>query len=185
MAIELPSWAIVSPGRRAHIERVVALADRWAAALEVSPAEAERWHRAATLHDALRDAGPAELARYTPQDHWPAALWHGPAAAAAAQRHGEADRGVLDAVRYHSVGCAGWDDAGRIVFLADYLEEGRRHHAERRAERAERVPRDLPGVLVDVAAERFGWLLEQRKPLMRESWEFWNQIVADASSSSS
>src|SRR5205823_4281231 len=83
--------------RRAHIERVVGLLDAWAAARRAPAAERARWLRAGWLHDALRDAPAAnELA-------------HGPMAAERAARAGETDRGVLDAVRYHSLGYAGWD----------------------------------------------------------------------------
>ena len=183
MSLELPSWAVVSPARTEHIARVVALAGRWAQARGVSADEAARWHKAATLHDALKDAGPAELERYVPRGDWPQPLWHGPAAAEAAEQHGERDRGVLDAVRYHSVGFAGWDEVGRVLYLADYLEEGRRHAPGRRAALAARVPQQLHEVLVEVAAERLAWLLAQRKPVKRESWDFWNQLIGAGSSS--
>src|SRR5207302_388459 len=82
--------------RCAHIERVVALLATWAAALRAPEAERARWVKAAWLHDALRDAPAAgELA-------------HGPMAAERAARDGESDRGVLDAVRYHSLGYVSW-----------------------------------------------------------------------------
>ena len=183
MSLDLPVWAIASPGRQAHIGRVVALAERWANQLGVGAAETARWRRAALLHDALKDATAEQLASYTPRGDWPEALWHGPAAAVAAERHGEQDRGVLDAVRYHSVGLARWDDVGKAVYLADYLEEGRGHARERRAALAARMPGDMAQVLIDVTADRLGWLVTRRKQIRQESWEFWNRIVADASSS--
>src|SRR5919197_6218073 len=110
-----PAWAQVTPERRAHIERVAALLGQWADALRTPAAERQRWLKAAYLHDALRDAP------VIPAD----ALAHGPAAADRAAAEGETDRGVLDAVRYHTVGYAGWDDVGRMLYLADYLEPGR------------------------------------------------------------
>lgn len=150
----------------------------------LAPTQAARWHRAALLHDALRDAGAAELSRYTPQGDWPAALWHGPAAAAAAERHGESDRGVLDAVRYHSVGFADWDDVGRALYLADYLEPGREFDRTGRAALAARVPGEFALVLTEVAAQRVAGLLDAHQPVRKETFDFWNRLAGDATSSS-
>src|SRR5690242_16469012 len=112
--MSLPPWAVVTAERRAHIERVAQLLAAWADALGVSASERARWLKAAYLHDALRDA-PLE-----------SAFAHGPAAAERAAQDGETDRGVLDAVRYHTLGYAAWDDVGRMLYLADFLEPGRR-----------------------------------------------------------
>ena len=181
--LTLPSWAVVSPRRAEHIGRVVALVEQWAAARGVTEQEAARWRRAALLHDALRDATPEQLATFTPRGYWPEALWHGPAAAEAAGRDGERDRGVLDAVHYHSVGSMEWDHAGRVLYLADYLEPGRPHDRQRRAEWSARVPRELMTVLREVAAERIEWRLQHGHHVLRESYDFWNSLAGDASSS--
>jgi HD superfamily phosphohydrolase YqeK len=163
--VTLPSWAVVTPERRAHIERVVALLAAWAAARRAPEAERARWLKAGWLHDALRDAPAAnELA-------------HGPMAAERAARDGETDRGVLDAVRYHSLGYAGWDDAGKMLYLADYLEPGRVFEREARASLAARVPQDRDGVLQQVAARRVVRVIDGRWPLARETVDFWNSLV--------
>jgi HD superfamily phosphohydrolase YqeK len=180
----LPAWAVVTPARAAHIARVAALLERWVVERGVGAAEAERWRRAAWLHDALRDATPGELARWTPQDGWPVALWHGPAAAAAAAAHGETDAGVLDAVRYHSIGWPDWDDAGRMLFLADYLEPGRPHDRERRAAWAARAGVAPAAVLREVLDERITWARERGRPLRQETLDLWTQVAGDDSSSS-
>jgi len=163
--VTLPPWAIVAPERRAHIERVVALHDSWAAARRAPDAERARWLRAGWLHDALRDAPAAnELA-------------HGPMAAERAARAGETDRGVLDAVRYHSLGYAGWDDVGKMLYLADYLEPGRAFDREVRASLAARVPQDRDTALQQVAARRIARVIDGRWPLVRETVDFWNSLV--------
>lgn len=179
----LPEWAVVSPERVAHIARVEALVARWAEERGVGTSEAERWGRAARLHDALRDAPTEVLARYAPQGSWPASLWHGPAAAAAAERGGETDRGVLDAVRYHSVGYTAWDDAGRMLFLADHLEPGRQPERPARDALAALVRRDPGAALCAVVARRMMWLLHEGTPIRKETWELWNSLVAGDSSS--
>ena len=163
--MSLPPWAVVAPERRAHIERVVELLDAWAAARRTPDAERARWLRAGWLHDALRDAPAAnELA-------------HGPMAAERAARAGETDRGVLDAVRYHSLGYAGWDDVGKMLYLADYLEPGRAFDREVRASLAARVPQDRDTALQQVAARRIARVIDGRWPLVRETVDFWNSLV--------
>ena len=183
--LDLPCWAVVTPRRVRHIAGVVGLLERWASERGIAPGEAARWRRAALLHDALRDAPDDVLARYGPAPAgWPHAIWHGPAAAAAAERDGERDAGVLAAVRYHSLGFAGWDDAGKVLFLADALEAGRTHERAVLDRLAARAAREPDAVLLEIAAIKLRWLVHIRRPIVRETWEFWNRLVADASSSS-
>ena len=182
--LDLPSWAVVSGERRDHIARVAGLLEDWAAAMGKTAAERGRWHRAAVLHDALRDADAESLKQLAGEDAaLPAALWHGPAAAALARRHGERDEGVLLAARWHTLGCRDWDGVGRALYLADYLEPGRKHD-EDRAALAARVPGGMDAVLREVAARRIAWLLKAGKPIARQTWDFWNGLVAGDSSSS-
>lgn len=161
--MSLPGWAEASASRRAHIERVVALLTAWANAMHVSPEERDRWIRAGWLHDALRDA---------PLDNQTA---HGPAAADRAAREGERDRGILDAVRYHTIGSAGWDDVGRMLYLADFLEAGRA--LPDGPELARRVPLERDAVLKEVARRRLEWTLRSGWPLRAETVAFWNQLA--------
>jgi len=173
----LPAWAVVSARRAGHIARVATLLESWAAERGVAAGETARWRRAALLHDALRDADTAALAPHAP-DGWPPKLWHGPAAAAAAARAGESDGGVLDAIRYHSLGYSGWDEVGRFLFLADYLEPGRVHDRALLDDLAGRAPREPELALLDVTAHRIRWLLGACRPVLRETWEFWNSLAA-------
>ena len=163
--MSLPAWAQVSPARRAHIERVVAQLRSWADAMHVDPQERDRWIRAGWLHDALRDAPLGDP------------LAHGPAAADRAAADGERDRGVLDAVRHHTVGSPAWDDVGRMLYLADFLEPGRDRIAADRAELAQRVPVERDVVLREVARRRIEWLLRSGWPLPVATVAFWNQLV--------
>lgn len=162
----LPEWAVVTPERGAHIERVAALLSTWATALRVPAAERARWLRAACLHDALRDAPAADE------------LQHGPMAAERAARDGERDPGVLDAVRYHSLGHARWDDVGKMLYLADYLEPGRPFDREAHRALAARVPGERDAVLRDVAARRIARVIDSGWPLVRETVDFWNSLLA-------
>lgn len=165
--MSLPEWAQVSAKRRAHIERVVELLKRWADAMQVPAQERDRWLRAGWLHDALRDAPFAD----------PVA--HGPAAADRAAADGERDRGVLDAVRYHTIGWPEWDDVGRMLYLADFLEPGRAKYTDFifNADLMLRVPPERDAVLREVARRRLEWVLRSGWPLAPETVAFWNQLV--------
>ena len=179
---KLPSWAEVMPEREAHIGRVAALAEGWAARMRVSDAERARWLRAVWLHDALRDATAATLDQWAPDTAGPDELRHGPASAARAAADGETDRGVLEAVRYHSVGHPAWDMVGRVLYCADYLEPGRAFNAEHRALLANRFPDDPAAVLRSVAAERLTHLVGSGWPLPQSTVDFWNSLVEPSAS---
>jgi HD superfamily phosphohydrolase YqeK len=182
--LTLPAWAQVTPARREHIERVAQLVSAWATAMGVSDRERQRWLRAVWLHDALRDAPVAELERWAPSTPGPASLRHGPASAARAKAEGETDRGVLDAVRYHSLGLAEWDMAGRTLYCADFLEPGREFARERRAELASRYPSDPLGVLKEVASDRVAHLVASRWPIPDPTVRFWNSLAVNSSNES-
>jgi 2-amino-4-hydroxy-6-hydroxymethyldihydropteridine diphosphokinase len=98
-------------------------------------------------------------------------------AASRAAGDGETDRAVLDAVRFHSLGSAGWDDVGRMLYLADYLEPGRTVDREVRRSLAARVPAERDAVLLEVAARRIARVIDGRWPLVPETVSFWNSLV--------
>jgi HD superfamily phosphohydrolase YqeK len=164
--VNLPAWAQVTPARRSHVERVAALLGEWARAMRIAQPERDRWLRAAWLHDALRDAPLKDL------------MAHGPAAAERAAQDGERDRGVLDAVRYHTIGYAGWDDVGRMLYLADFLDPGRDFDRDGRRALAARVPADRDAVLREVARRRIEWVLRSGWPLLPETVAFWNALAS-------
>lgn len=173
----LPVWATVSEPRLEHIARVAELAAKWAEEMGIPDNERNRWLRAVWLHDAMRDAPPAEMAEWAPSTVGNEDLRHGPASAARAKADGETDRGVLDAVRYHSVGLAEWDMVGRVLYCADYLEPGRKPTEERAALSA-RFTTDPTGVLRDVAQARILRLIRAGWPLPDPTVRFWNSIQA-------
>ncbi|HVE77939.1 MAG TPA: HD domain-containing protein, partial [Gemmatimonadaceae bacterium] len=115
----VPRWAVTSQRRREHIARVVALLEGWARALGIPDDEAARWRDAGRWHDALRDADEAVLRALVPALALPPQLLHGPAAAARLEADGERRQDVLEAVRWHTVGCAGWERTGRALYMAD------------------------------------------------------------------
>ncbi len=175
----LPEWAQVSEARLAHIGRVAALMDGWARSLGLDEAERRRWRAAAWLHDALRDAPPAELRPGVPEAlrSLPGKVLHGPAVAARLRAEGVADEELLSAVAWHTLGHPALGPLGRALYLADFLEPGRGFQPLRLATLRARMPAATDEVLRIVLAARLRHLLDTGHPLRRESVDFWNVIA--------
>jgi 2-amino-4-hydroxy-6-hydroxymethyldihydropteridine diphosphokinase len=171
--IEIPAWGVASPRRRAHIARVNALALSWADAMHIGRDEREAWNDATRWHDALRDAGEAELRAIVPHLEWPASLLHGPAAATRLAEDGERRSAVLEAIFWHTVGNARWDRTGRALYMADFLEPGRQFDREARATLAAAVPGDFDGTFREVVRMRLGEKLASGEKLRPETEALW------------
>ncbi|HEU4640988.1 MAG TPA: HD domain-containing protein [Gemmatimonadaceae bacterium] len=175
-SIELPPWACVGERRRAHIARVTTLLESWAQALGLDAASRAAWRDAGLLHDALRDAPEEELRALVPRVTLPAELLHGPAVAARLARDGERREDMLEAIRWHTVGCATWGAVGRALYMADYLEPGRKFSRADRAYLARQVPRDFDGTFRQVVRHRLEWVLREGHELYPTSVELWNSV---------
>ena len=182
---ELPPWAQVSERRRGHIVRVTALLDEWARQLDLTSEEARAWHDAGRWHDALRDAPEEELRRLLASETggglpstptMPAEMLHGPAAAARLVREGERRLEVIEAIRWHTVGHPRWGRVGRALYMADYLEPGRKFSPADRAFLASHLAHDFDGVFRQVVRHRLEWSLRDGKPLFSETVALWNAV---------
>lgn len=176
VALEFPPWAHLSRKRRQHVERVVALLGRWAGAMHIPKAEADQWRAAGVLHDALRDAPEKILRKVSGDQRTAAELLHGPAAAKRARKDGERRADVLAAVRFHTVGCSTWARTGRALYMADFLEPGRKFLVSERAYLAAQVPRDFDGTFREVVRLRLTWCLGQGGELFPETVELWHAV---------
>ena len=174
--IVLPAWACVTPKRRKHIARVIALLMQWADELRISVEEREAWYMAGLLHDALRDAPEDQLRALADDPHRDAEILHGPAAARLLADRGEATESVLTAIRYHTVGSPDWDRTGRALYMADFLEPGRGFSRRDRAFLATQVPRDFDGVFRQVLRARLEYALREGYTLFPETVALWNVV---------
>lgn len=174
--LALPAWAQVTDKRLAHIARVTALLERWAAEMSLPPEERAAWRDAGLWHDALRDAPDAELRALVPDERYPAQMLHGPAAAIRLERDGESRGDVLDAVRWHTIGAPDWPRAGVALYMADFLEPGRSFARRDRAFIAAHVPRDFDGAFRQVVRMRLTWSLTEGNMLYPETVALWNHI---------
>ena len=174
---ELPSWSRVSEKRIAHIGRVTALLDEWARALALPAGDAQAWHDAGVLHDALRDAPDDELRALAGDlPGYTSEMLHGPAAAACLVAGGETRADLLDAVRFHTVGSSGWGRLGRALYMADYLEPGRKFSHRDRAYLASQVPHDFEATFRQVLRCRLEWSLREGMRLFPEAVALWNSV---------
>ena len=170
-SLALPSWAVVGDKRRAHIARVTSLLLDWAGALGVDAAERAAWHDAGCWHDA-----EATLRALTGDLTAPAEVLHGPASARLLARDGERRTDVLEAVRWHTLGAGHWGRTGRALFMADFLEPGRKFMQAERAWLARQVVADFDGVFRQVVKIRLEWGLREGKALHPETVALWNAV---------
>lgn len=174
--LDLPPWARVGEKRAEHIQRVTGLLNAWAAAMRMPPAEARAFLDAGVLHDALRDATEEELRRITGDNESPIGLLHGPAAAITLERNGEARADLLDAVRYHTVGNARWGIVGRALFMADFLEPGRKFMKQDRYFLSLQVPTSFDAVFRQVVRMRLEWTVREGNHIFPETAALWNSL---------
>ena len=174
--IELPNWACVSEKRRAHIERVTALLERWARELRVDADESRSWRDAGLLHDALRDAPEDRLRGLVPRADFITEMLHGPAAAQMLEGAGERREPVLEAIRWHTVGSASWGRLGRALFMADFLEPGRNFARADRAYLATHVADDFDATFRQVVRMRIDHALREGHTLFPETVALWNLV---------
>jgi 2-amino-4-hydroxy-6-hydroxymethyldihydropteridine diphosphokinase len=172
----LPPWARVTERRRGHIQRVTSLLVSWADALGLDGETRRAWRDAGLWHDALRDADEPTLRALVPEAGYPTDLLHGPAASAMLERTGERRADVLDAIRWHTVGSRDWERTGRALYMADFLEPGRKFARKDRAFLAARVPEDFDGVLRQVTRQRLEWALREGHELYAETVALWNAV---------
>ena len=177
---QLPRWAYVDPPRLAHIRRVVELMDAWGAALQLDEQDRIRWRAAAELHDALKGYDPPELRAWAGPG-LPEPILHGPACADRLRSAGVDDEELLFAISYHSTGHPDLTPMGEYLYLADFLEPGRKLRSTRLPGLRARLPEERTAVLIEVVAMRIRHLLDKRPPVLQATWDFWNRLVGERS----
>lgn len=100
---------------------MLAMADK----VEITPEQAVT---AGLLHDLCKPMKPAELAQAAAEygiteDLESPNLLHGPVAAEECRQTLDIeDEGVIDAIRWHTTGRAGWSRVGQAMYIADFSE---------------------------------------------------------------
>jgi len=179
---DLPGWAVAGRARRAHAERVAAVMDGWAADRGLSTSDRMRWRAAGILHDALRDATGQQLRPLVPERFadLPDRVLHGPAAAQLLKSDGVADKAILRAVRYHTLGHRRLDILGRCLCVADFVEPGRLRQRQWRDSLFNRMPADVDDVVREIFRGRIRLLAQRGDSLASWTVGFWNSLVQDS-----
>ena len=175
----LPDWAVARKKRRAHMGRVAELLREWGELRGDDPLDVERWIAVGYLHDALRDADPHELrgALSTPLDELPDEVIHGPAAADRLRLAGVTDKPLLTAIAFHSLGSPDFDDIGKALYVADFLEPGRKIQPKWRARLRSEMPGGLDAVARAVVGKRIQFLVKKGRPVPLETLGLWNVLA--------
>ena len=176
---ELPKWAVAGTKRREHMAQVAKLLKKWSKARGESRRDIQRWTALGYLHDMMGDAKPKELRRVVtgPLADLPDAVLHGPAAAARLREGGVTDEPLLTAVAFHTLGSPQFEDLGRALYAADFLEPGRRFRPKWRREMRRRMPEDLEAVVLAILRLRIRHLLDRERPVQPETMGFWNVMA--------
>ncbi len=148
----------------------------WAATLGLEEQEVVRWTAAGHLHDALKDAPLPELLPLT-DSGWPDPLLHAPACAMRLREDGVRDEEFLLAVAYHSTGHPEFGQLGAFLYMADFLDPGRRFLVTERENLRLRLPSDQDAVLIEILRHRITGLLDHWQFVLPASLALWNRIL--------
>ena len=136
----------------------------------------ERGYFAGLTHDMCKDMNEEVIFLLAVQDNLPVSdleaqkksLLHGRAAATVLKKDfGIDDADILEAVRFHTFGCARMGDLAKILYIADKIEPGRPHSSPSYV--AECMKKDLNTLLLSVAEDNARYLKTQGKTLAPET----------------
>ena len=175
----LPDWAVARKKRRAHMARVAELLREWGEVRCDHPRDVERWTAVGYLHDVLRDADPNDLRAglSRPLGQLPDEVIHGPAAADRLRRGGVTDEPFLTAIACHTLGNPDFDDIGKALYVADFLEPGRKLQPQWRARLRDEMPEGLDAVAKAVVGKRIQFLIKKGRPVLPETFGLWNVLT--------
>lgn len=159
----LPALALEKEERREHSYRVAKMATERARSLGVSERKALL---ASALHDCAKYVPPDSplLKGFVPPEGVPAPVLHQYTGAYLAEHtFGISDEEVLDAIRFHTSGRENMTALGKLVFLADMLEEGRSYEGVEELRRL--FFEDLDVCLYAALKRQTEYLAESGKPV--------------------
>ena len=108
------------------------------------------------------------------------AIWHSFAAPILAREiFGVRDRQALDAMKYHTVGKRGMSRLGKIIYVSDYIEPGRRYRSCRKVRALlNRKKISLDYLVLNVLKEKASYLEHGRKTMHPESIRLYSRLTS-------
>lgn len=172
---------ILSPKRYNHVFRVLETARKIALMLEYSKDKIENISRAVLFHDFAKGMSSEELKCYGISNKIdfsenPAPVYHAIVGAWIAEFFfSEYNHDILEAVKFHTTGHPNlcFNETGIVLFLADYLEPGRRVETK---DIWNFLPNHLFDALYAVVKAKLFSLLEKEFFIASDSIQFYNVL---------
>lgn len=138
---------------------------------------------AAIFHDYAKFRPKEEMKKIIIEENMPAELlvynselWHAPVGAFLVEKEvGITDKEVLDAIKYHTSGRIGMTPLEKVVYLADYIEPGRKFPGVEDVR--ELAKKDLNIALEKAVKNTIAFLMEKNQPVYPDSFHTYNDLV--------
>ncbi len=162
------------PKRVKHTADVLICALKKAKSLKL---DTEKVKLAATLHDCAKYFDYTKIEGFVLPDGVPAPVVHSYLGAFVAEKHlGVTDEEVLDAIRYHTSGKAEMSTLGKLIFVADMVEEGRDYDGVE-VLRALYEKDDFEKCFIECLKEEFLHLINKKQYIYAETINAFNYYV--------
>lgn len=103
-------------------------------------------------------------------------LWHAPVGALLVEKEvGISDPDILDAIRYHTSGRRGMTSLEKVIYLADYIEPGRKFPGV--DEVRELAGQDLDLALIKALQNTIIFLMKKNSPIYSDTFHTYNDLV--------
>ncbi|KGX93556.1 hypothetical protein N781_11040 [Pontibacillus halophilus JSM 076056 = DSM 19796] len=166
--------------RYEHTIRVMETAIQLA---EMYGVDVHKTELAAIFHDYAKYRPVEEMKRwiqssYLPKDllHYHHELWHGPVGALLLERElGIEDQELLEAVHYHTTGRTHMTDLDKVIFLADYIEPGRKFPGLEQVREA--AWEDLNKGCWMASKNTISFLMSKNQPIYPETFYAYNALT--------
>lgn len=166
---------------RAHCERTGEQARRLAAHHGIDEDKAEaagllhdvvRYYSRDELDEAIRDIGFGTLEFHGVPDE----VLHGPAGALLVEQQlAVNDKEILEAISLHTTAASDMGEVAKVVFLADFTEEGR-HFPEAEEDRRMCLG-DLDTAVLHVLGRKLAHIISKRLPVDQRAWQAYNAFA--------
>lgn len=163
-----------------HTVRVMETAVQLAHTYGVDEKKAEI---AAIFHDYAKNRPNSELKRwiestYLSKDllHYHHELWHGPVGALMLEKEvGLQDKEILDAIAFHTTGRTHMTDLDKVIYLADYIEPGRKFPGIEEVRKC--AWEDLDYGCWMAAKNTVAFLMSKNQPIYPETFHAYNALT--------
>jgi len=152
--------------------------------------DSEKARIAALVHDCAKGMSIKALCRYALKNKifhvFPNGmrhLLHGYVAAHMAGRLFQIrDRQILNAVKYHSTGRPGMSALEKVIFIADYIEPGRKFKGRKKLYKTAIKGRHKIDMLMFIILQsKLSYLVSRGCVIHENSWKLWNRIISQNS----